>query len=68
MANSWTKTKAKERIEKSLTDVQSPTIKDYVRDTSLDNIPNGVAYKVDGVHLYVDIVNMAALAAYNISS
>ncbi|HAJ48787.1 MAG TPA: transcriptional regulator [Alphaproteobacteria bacterium] len=63
MANSWTKTKAKERIEKSLTDVQSPTIKDYVRDTSLDNIPNGVAYKVDGVHLYVDIVNMAALLA-----
>ena len=37
---------------------RSVTIKNYVRDMSLENIKTNEAYKVDAAHIYVDIVNL----------
>ncbi len=31
-------------------------IKEYVRDTNLANLSTNIAYRVDGVHLYADIL------------
>jgi hypothetical protein len=36
-------------------------IKEYARDTDLTELPMDVAYRVDGVHLYADILNLAAM-------
>src|SRR6185437_2883266 len=36
-------------------------IKEYVRDTDLTNLPGNVAYRVDGVHLYADILNLSEM-------
>ena len=59
MANrTWDKESAEDRIRTRLNEVENVFIKDYVRDTDLFNLPNGNAYRVDGVHLYVDILNM----------
>jgi class 3 adenylate cyclase len=33
-------------------------VKDYVRDTDLSALSSTVAYRVDGVHLYADILNL----------
>lgn len=57
----WNKDRAAKRIDDkiaalALGDIE---IRDYVRDTDLSNIPNTVAYRVDGVHLYADILNVA---------
>lgn len=57
----WDKERATKRIEAqiknlSLKDIQ---IKEYVRDSDLNNLPNNFAYKVNGVHLYADILNLS---------
>lgn len=57
----WSEEKAKSRIETRLKEVSNVTIKNYVRDTDLTGIGTGVAYRVDGVHLYVDITNIEEL-------
>lgn len=54
----WNKDEAKRRIETRLSQVQTVKIKEYVRETDLTGLGNGVAYRVDGVHLYIDILNM----------
>lgn len=54
----WSEETAKERISARLAEVETVTIKDYVRTTNLQGIANGVAYRVDGVHLYIDILNI----------
>lgn len=54
---SWNKEKSRKRIETRLAEVETVDIRDYVKDTNLSNIGNGVAYRVDGVHIYVDIKN-----------
>lgn len=36
-------------------------IKEYVRDTDLSNLKSTVAYRLDGVHLYADILNLTDL-------
>jgi hypothetical protein len=54
----WKKDVAKERIEGWLDQVKAVEIKDYVRDTNFEGLGNGQAYCVDGVHLYVDILNL----------
>lgn len=56
----WNKERASKRIdsriaELPLTDIE---IKDYVRETDLTNLPRHVAYRIDGVHLYADILNL----------
>lgn len=54
----WSEETATDRIKARIADVKTVTIKDYVRTTSLEAIPKGVAYRVDGVHLYIDILNI----------
>lgn len=59
-ARTWNEDRAAKRIQATidslpLKDIQ---IKPYVRDTNLNDIPNAVAYRVDGVHLYADILNV----------
>lgn len=54
----WSEDSAKERIANRLGEVKSVEIKDYVRDTDLTGLKNGLAYRVDGVHLYIDILNI----------
>jgi class 3 adenylate cyclase len=59
MTKSWKHDRATDHIEKKLKDVESVTILDYRRDMSLENIPSSKAYRVDGVHLYADILNLS---------
>jgi class 3 adenylate cyclase len=59
----WNKDRAKQRIDDKITalllkDIQ---IKEYVRDTDLTNLPSNIGYRVDGVHLYADILNLKAM-------
>lgn len=61
MAHTWTKDKASKRIATRIAEVKSVTIKEYVRDTNLNDLPVGTAYRVNGVHLYVDILNIGAM-------
>lgn len=62
MANrKWDKGTAEDRIKARLSDVESVTVKDYVRDTDLYGIARNKAYRVDGVHVYVDILNLGEM-------
>lgn len=54
----WSEDTAKTRIAARLAEVETVTIKEYVRTTNLQGLGNGIAYRVDGVHLYVDILNI----------
>ncbi|MGY8625813.1 adenylate/guanylate cyclase domain-containing protein [Chromobacterium violaceum] len=57
----WSEDTAKSRIATRLKEVSNVVIKDYVRDTDLTGIGTSVAYRVDGVHLYIDIINIKEL-------
>lgn len=57
----WSKDTARSRIAMRLEEVSNVVIKDYVRDTDLTGIGTNVAYRVDGVHLYIDIININEL-------
>jgi hypothetical protein len=57
-SRNWKKDDAKARIKGWLDQVKTVEIKDYVRETNLEGLSNGQAYRVDGVHLYVDILNL----------
>lgn len=61
MTKSWKHDRAADHIAKKLKDVESVTILDYRRDMSLENIPSNKAYRVDGVHLYADILNLSEM-------
>lgn len=61
MANDWKLERAAEHIKKKLEDVEEVVIKDYVREMTLENIKTNEAYRVDGVHLYADILNMSEI-------
>ncbi|MFK4539844.1 class 3 adenylate cyclase [Bradyrhizobium ottawaense] len=63
MGNSWKYDRAKEAIDKRFAEVKTVEIVDYKRDMSLESIPTNKAYRVDGVHLYADILNMADILA-----
>lgn len=54
----WSKDAARERIQSRLAEVDTVQVRDYVRDTNLADLGNGVAYRVDGVHFYADILNI----------
>lgn len=60
MAKNWKKDRAKDRIDASIAalPLSKIEIKEYVRDTSLHDLPRHVAYRVNGVHLYADILNL----------
>ncbi|PVE55382.1 adenylate/guanylate cyclase domain-containing protein [Rhizobium rhizogenes] len=57
MANVWKYDRAKAAIDARIKDVKDVQVLDYKRDTSLTSIPTNRAYRVDGVHIYVEIVN-----------
>jgi len=61
----WTKARAEKRIDAKIAELSlsSIEIKDYVRDTDLWNIPSNTAYRVNGVHLYVNILNFKDMLA-----
>ena len=58
MAGTWSYDRAEKHIKAKIDDVKSVVVTDYVRDLALENIPTNKAYRVDGVHLYADIVNL----------
>src|SRR5216683_1538878 len=63
MAHSWNEERATARIDARLAEVEEVEIKEYVRDTDLTNLPRATTYRVDGVHLYVDILNLDDMLA-----
>lgn len=63
MANSWSEGRAKKRIATRFEEVREVEIVDYTRDMSLENIPAEKAYRMDAVHLYIDIVNVDEILA-----
>lgn len=56
----WNKDRAGKRIDAKIASLplKDIEIKEYVRDTDLSNLPGHVAYRVNGVHLYADILNL----------
>ena len=61
MTNAWKYDRAKEKIDKRIDDVRTVTIVDWTRDTSLESIPTNKAYRMDAVHLYVEIPNLRGI-------
>lgn len=57
---SWDKARATKRIDAKIASlpITGIEIKDYVRDTDLSNLKSTVAYRVDGAHVYADILNV----------
>jgi hypothetical protein len=60
---SWNKDRAAKRIDSKISGVplKGIEIRKYVRDTDLTNLPSNVSYRVDGVHLYADILNLSEM-------
>jgi len=58
---SWNKERAGKRIDGKISELplKDIEIKEYVRHTNLANLARNVAYRVDGVHLYADILNLS---------
>src|SRR5262245_2816959 len=56
----WNKDRAKKRIDDKIAELplSDIEIKEYVRETDLKGLPATLAYRVDGVHLYADILNL----------
>lgn len=57
----WKKEKAADRISAKINSlpIKDIEIKEFVRDTDLTNLPGNVAYRLDGAHLYADILNVS---------
>lgn len=58
MAHTWNMARAQKRINARLAEVEDVEIVDWTRDLALENIPTNRAYRVDGAHLYADILNL----------
>jgi class 3 adenylate cyclase len=58
LSNDWKYDRAKDAIDARIKDVETLTVVDYTRETSLKSIPTNKAYRMDAVHLYVDILNL----------
>ena len=58
--STWNKDRATKRIDAKINalPLKDIEIKNYVRDIDLSNLSSTVAYLVDGVHLYADILNL----------
>ena len=59
-ARTWNKDAASKRIDSLIggLPLNEIKIKEFVRDTDLRNLPGNVAYRMNGVHLYADILNL----------
>jgi len=68
-SRSWNKERASKRIEGKIAEIplEEIKIKEYVRDTDLKNLPGNVAYRVDGVHIYADILNLAEILGVTVA-
>src|SRR6185295_10187703 len=57
----WDKDRASKRIDACIADlpIGDIVIKKFVRETDLTSLPRNVAYRLHGVHLYADILNLA---------
>src|ERR1035437_8228935 len=57
----WKKERAAERVDTWLENMplKDIEIKEFVRETDLTNLPGNVAYRLDGAHLYADILNVS---------
>ena len=64
-ARSWNRDRATKRINAKIDalPVKDIEIKEYVRDADLSNLSSTVAYRVDGAHLYADILNLQDMLA-----
>ncbi len=62
---SWNKDRATKRIDAKIDalPIKDIEIKEYVRDTNLADLPSTVAYRMHGVHLYADILNLKDMLA-----
>ncbi len=58
MGHSWKEDRTKKRLATRYEEVREVDIRNYTRDTSLENIAVNRAYRVNGAHVYVDIVNL----------
>lgn len=56
----WSKDRAAGRIQSKMDalPLKDIEIKSYVRDTDLTSLPSNVAYRLNGVHVYADILNL----------
>jgi class 3 adenylate cyclase len=56
----WNKERASKRIDAKIDalPLKDIEIKEYVRDTNLSGLSSTTAYRVDGVHVYADILNL----------
>jgi class 3 adenylate cyclase len=63
MGKGWSEARAEEHIEARLADVEKVEVVEYTRDASLSNIARNKAYRVHGVHLYADILNVPDMLA-----
>jgi class 3 adenylate cyclase len=59
-AHTWNKDTASKRIDSRIAELplNDIEVKEFVRDTDLTNLPRNVAYRINGVHLYADILNL----------
>jgi hypothetical protein len=57
----WTIEATNKRVATRLKEVETVEIKDYVRDTNLHGLARNKAYRVDGVHIYADILNLGEM-------
>ncbi len=64
-ARSWNRDRATKRINAKIDalPVKDIEIKEYVRDANLSNLSSTIAYRVDGAHLYADILNLQDMLA-----
>lgn len=60
-SRTWDEDQAQKRIDAKIEalPLKNIEIKTYVRDTDLTNLSGSVAYRVDGAHLYADILNLS---------
>lgn len=58
--STWSEERAAKRIAARIDECKRPTIeiKEYVRDTDLRGLGRAEAYRVNGVHLYADVLNL----------
>jgi class 3 adenylate cyclase len=56
----WNRDRAAKRIDAKIAELplNAIEIKEYVREANLASLLNRVAYRVDGAHLYADILNL----------
>jgi class 3 adenylate cyclase len=57
----WKKQAATDRIKSGLESCANVSVSDLVRETDLTALPLTKAYRVDGAHIYIDIVNASKL-------